>query len=220
MPVQATESSRGSIILFYGPVCGGKGLQLVVEASKASYARKPNVKPIFLKPGVDTFGKTRIKSRIGFSRVAEVLPNDVRAACARLRKLFKKHRIIAIDEVQFLCLPKEGEPVDQELVQLVVDTLIEGMLQGVQIFLAGLDADFLRQPFPLSKALLLDARIMHRQMPALCKTCGNVATLSQRLHKGKPASRHEPVLVVKSERKAKAVDTYEPRCVFHHVIPD
>lgn len=214
----ATPVQRGSIFFFHGPMCGEKGLEAMRQTARAQHSAAPNQKPIWLKPERDTHSK-RVRSRLGLSFPAETLPISVEATCAQLRTIFERPSIVGIDEVQFLYVPNDGEAVDAEQVRLIHNTLIDGMRAGSRIFLAGLDADFRGEPFPLCAALLLDPRIRRKQMTAICAVCHrDEATLTQRLYKGMPAPRSMPTVVVKNKRSS--VIKYEPRCPACHVIPD
>lgn len=208
---------RGSIHFFHGPMFGEKGGEMIRQTVRAQHAAHPKRKPIWLKPELDTHSK-RVKSRVGMSRRAETLPRDPIASCARLREIFRTPSIVGIDEVQFLYLPPEGLAVDETHVRLIHDTLLGGMRSGSQIFLAGLDADFRGEPFPLSRSLLLDPRIRREQMTAICAVCCGDATMTQRLYAGKPAPRNMPTVVVKDEKRS--LTRYEPRCPSCHQIPD
>lgn len=217
MNTSFTITRRGCIYFFYGPMFGEKGLEAIRRALHAAHGRKPFLEPIWLKPEVDTHADC-VKSRIGVSYPAQSLSRDVRLACAQLLNIFETPSVVCIDEAQFLCSPEEGELVDEALVNLMLDTLIHGMLSGSQIFIAGLDSNYRRETFPLSRALLLDPRIKRQQMFAICAVCTEEATLTQRLLNGKPAPRNMPTIVVKDE--IDSLVSYEPRCAMCHEIPD
>jgi len=95
-------------------------------------------------------------------------------------------RVIGIDEAQFF---------DDRLPQ-VCETLA---LRGVRVIVAGLDMDFLGNPFGSIPALLAMAEYVTK-VHAICPHCGNLATHSYRL-------TAEKETVVLGEK-----DKYEPRC--------
>jgi len=95
-------------------------------------------------------------------------------------------RVIGVDEAQFF---------DDRLPQ-VCETLA---LRGVRVIVAGLDMDFLGNPFGPMPSLLAMAEYVTK-VHAICPHCGNLATHSYRL-------TAEQETVVLGEK-----DKYEPRC--------
>lgn len=95
-------------------------------------------------------------------------------------------RVVGIDEAQFF---------DDRLPQ-VCETLA---LRGVRVIVAGLDMDFLGNPFGPIPALMAMAEYVTK-VHAICPHCGNLATHSYRL-------TAEKETVVLGEK-----DKYEPRC--------
>jgi len=95
-------------------------------------------------------------------------------------------RVIGVDEAQFF---------DERLPQ-VCETLA---LRGVRVIVAGLDMDFLGNPFGPMPSLLAMAEYVTK-VHAICPHCGNLATHSYRL-------TAEKETVVLGEK-----DKYEPRC--------
>ena len=95
-------------------------------------------------------------------------------------------RVIGVDEAQFF---------DERLPQ-VCETLA---LRGVRVIVAGLDMDFLGNPFGPMPSLLAMAEYVTK-VHAICPHCGNLATHSYRL-------TAEQETVVLGEK-----DKYEPRC--------
>jgi thymidine kinase len=51
------------------------------------------------------------------------------------------------------------------------------------------------------------------KLQAVCSVCGSPASRTQRLINGKPASYHDPIILVG------ASESYEPRCRHHHEVP-
>ena len=95
-------------------------------------------------------------------------------------------RVVGIDEAQFF---------DDTLIK-VVQTLAN---RGVRVIVAGLDTDYLGQPFGPMPALMAIAEEVQK-VHAICVKCGNLANHSHRLTK-------DQNLVVLGEK-----DVYEPLC--------
>jgi thymidine kinase len=77
--------------------------------------------------------------------------------------------------------------------------------------LSGLNLDFKGKPYGVMPMLMASADILHL-LSATCSVCGQAATRSQRLVRGKPASVNDPVHLVSDQI------TYEPRCRSHHEL--
>ncbi len=76
---------------------------------------------------------------------------------------------------------------------------------GKRVIVAGLDLTFAEEPFgPMPTLLSLADQV--DKLQAVCVKCGGVATRSQRLISGKPASSNGPVIQVGG------LGTYEARC--------
>ena len=63
-------------------------------------------------------------------------------------------------------------------------------------------------------AMLMAKAEMVDKLHAICMVCGEAASRTQRLVNGKPASYHDPVVIVG------AAELYEARCRKHHEVPD
>jgi thymidine kinase len=94
--------------------------------------------------------------------------------------------VIGIDEAQFF---------DQGLT-MICQSLA---LKGVRIIVAGLDMDYLGEPFGPMPDLLAVAEYITK-VHAICPHCGNLATHSYR------------IVAEQSQILLGASDTYEPRC--------
>ena len=211
---------QGFIIFFFGCMFAEKGAELVREGKRAKHAYRPKRQPIWLRPPRDT-NCQRVQSRVGMSVRARTLPKDLEEATAVVRELLHGPIILGIDEIQLLYNPPDGVPADEAKVQAFIDVLIDGARRGSRIFLAGLDTNFRGEPFPISKALLLHAQVLKRQLTAICSKClSDHATLPQRLVDGKPAPRSDPTIVVKGDEARDARTAYEPRCIHCHEVPD
>jgi thymidine kinase len=107
--------------------------------------------------------------------------------------------VVAIDEAQFF---------DEEIVS-VVQKLGD---MNLRVIIAGLDTDFRGEPFGMMPVLMAQAEMVDK-LHAICMTCGEAASRTQRLVNGKPAHYNDPVVIVG------ASELYEARCRLHHQVP-
>lgn len=109
-----------------------------------------------------------------------------------LERLLREVDVIGLDEAQFY---------DEALVGAV------GRLKtaGRVVVIAGLDLDYLREPFHVVAALATLADHVDTRV-AKCAVCGRPAQFTQRLRHGRPAAQNEPRIQVGGS------DIYEPRC--------
>lgn len=206
----------GYISFYYGAMRARKTPEAVLAAEREQIARNDHRPVLFLKPGADT-RDTDMRSFSGLSRKCERLPSNPKETLDLLRERLTHKSICVIDEVQFLPLPDDHN-YHAMIVGWYMELFIDAAKEGCAIFLAGLDADFLGQPFKISRSLLLDPRVRRVQLYPVCTTCGSEhATLTQRLFHGKPAPRSMPSILPEGENKAV---TYEPRCLHCHVVED
>lgn len=107
--------------------------------------------------------------------------------------------VVVIDEVNLF----EREIVDfvQELAE-----------KDYRVILSGLDLTFRGEPFEPSPQLLSLADHVEKRQ-AVCESCGDPATRTQRLIDGEPAPYNSPTIEVGGEEK------YEPRCRNCHEVP-
>ena len=81
----------------------------------------------------------------------------------------------------------------------------------MRVIVAGLDCDFRGNPFPNVANLLAMAESVTK-LTAICVTCGDDATKTQRIINGKPAKYTDPTILVGEK------ESYEPRCRKCHVV--
>ena len=108
--------------------------------------------------------------------------------------------VVVIDEAQFF----------DEALGLFCSALAD---RGLRVIVAGLDLNFRGEPFGPIPALLTYADVVDK-LTAVCVICGSPATRTQRLVNGRPASYHDPLILVAGG------DAYEARCRTHHEVPD
>lgn len=113
------------------------------------------------------------------------------------------------------CLIDEVFLLDADL----LNVLRRVMQAGVSVYLSGLDRDFRGEYFPLrqlGQQLLSMEDVIgfcHKKMAreARCESCGQPATLTQRLINGQPAPYDSPTVLIGDEE-------YQPRCKAHHQV--
>ena len=82
---------------------------------------------------------------------------------------------------------------------------------GKRVIVAGLDLTSANKPFGIMPTLMAKAFPLTK-LSAVCVKCGGVATRSQRLSDGEPASTDGPVIKVGGK------GDYEARCIRCHVV--
>jgi thymidine kinase len=174
------QLNQGWIEVIVGSMFSGKSEELIRRLRRAQIAR---LKVQIFKPVIDTrYGDDHIVShsemRIGSSAV--------QSSRALLDQVAADTEVVGIDEGQFF---------DADL-PTVCDTLAD---QGKRVIVAGLDQDYLGQPFDPMPQLLAIAEYITKTL-AICMVCGNPANHTQRL-------------VVSEDRVLLgAQGTYEARC--------
>ncbi len=189
----------GKFELFVGPMCSGKTREMMNRIDKINYME--DCPYLVIKPRLDT-RDDEVVSRFGnFSfkcmRADEKKPGEL------LELVNEKHKVVAIDEIQFF---------SEEIVRS-----IEKLLLGNKNVLAsGLDLDFRGLPFGNMGYLMAIADEIYK-LSAICtySGCSNPATRTQRLINGEPACYDSPVVLVEGEGE----EEYLPRCIKHHVVP-
>jgi thymidine kinase len=184
----------GYIEVISGCMFAGKTEELIRRIKVLEFAKK-NV--LVFKPALDNrYSDTKVVSH-GGSSVDSIVVENSRAILDYVRE---DTDVVAIDEVQFF---------DKEIM-LVCDYLAK---KGVRVMAAGLDTDFRAEPFGVMPQLITDAEFVTK-LTAVCMKCGAPATRTQRLVNGKPASYHDPIILVG------ASESYEARCRHCHEVID
>lgn len=184
----------GWIEVVCGPMFAGKTEEIIRRIRRLEYAKK-NV--LVFKPSIDnrysdseivSHNKTKAKS-INVSKAKEILT------------YIDEHTdAVVIDEAQFM---------DNDIVQ-VAEQLAN---RNIRVIVGGLDRDFRGEPFGPMPQLLALAEFVTK-LSAICVVSGQPATRTQRLINGKPASYHDPIVLVG------AAESYEPRSREHHEVRD
>lgn len=184
----------GYIEVISGCMFAGKTEELIRRIKVLEFAKK-NV--LVFKPALDNrYSDTKVVSH-GGSTVDSIVVENARAI---LDFVQDDTDVVAIDEVQFF---------DNDIM-LVCDYLAK---KGVRVMAAGLDTDFRAEPFGVMPQLITDAEFVTK-LTAVCMKCGAPATRTQRLVNGKPASYHDPIIMVG------ASEAYEARCRHCHEVLD
>ena len=169
----------GCIEVVCGSMFSGKTEELIRRLRRAQFA---NQKIALFKPTVDNrYSDVEVVSH-DFHKLTSTPIKDP----ADMLKIGPEVKVVGVDEAQFF---------DGSLVE-VCQTLAN---RGVRVIVAGLDMDYLGQPFgpmPRLMAVAEDVQKVH----AICVKCGALATFSHRLSKSQD-------LVLLGEK-----DIYEPLC--------
>jgi thymidine kinase len=186
-PTHNTEKT-GWIEVVCGSMFSGKTEELIRRLKRAKIANK-NIKAF--KPKIDNrYHETEIMSHDENS----VHSIPVSHSSEILKAIDSTTEVVAIDEAQFF---------DTQL----PDVCNEIALKGIRVIIAGLDMDYLGNPFGPMPQLLAIAEYVTK-LHAICMVCGGTAQLSFRIEK----NTADQVLVG-------AKDMYEARCrkCFHAI---
>jgi len=170
---------RGCIEVVCGSMFSGKTEELIRRLNRAKIARQ---KVEIFKPAVDT--------RYDDVNVVSHNENSIHSTpvetSSQILLYAEDASVIGIDEAQFF---------DDELFN-VCNQLAD---RGVRVIVAGLDMDYLGNPFgPIPKLMAIAEDVT--KVHAICMQCGNLAHYSHRTVKNDK-------LVMLGEK-----DTYEPLC--------
>lgn len=170
---------RGWIEVVCGSMFSGKTEELIRRLKRAKIA---NLKVEIFKPGIDVrYDETKVVSHDANSIQSTPLSNS-----QEILLLTEGVDVVGIDEAQFF---------DAEIAN-VCETLAS---KGIRVIVAGLDMDYLGNPFGQMPNLLAKADYITK-LHAICVRCGNIANISYRL-------TEQEGQVLLGEK-----DIYEPRC--------
>jgi thymidine kinase len=152
----------GSVEVVCGSMFSGKTEELLRRIKRARLA-KQHVQ--LFKPRVDNrYDAEKVVSHEGNN--ADALP--VASASELMERVAHDTAVVGVDEVQFFDMP-------------IVAVAGELADRGIRVILAGLDQDYLGQPFGPMPALMAIAEYVTK-LHAVCTRCGGVASRSQRLN--------------------------------------
>lgn len=170
---------RGWIEVVCGSMFSGKTEELIRRLKRAKIA---NLNVEIFKPAIDVrYDEVKIVSHD--TNVIQSTPID---NSQKILLLAPEADVIGIDEAQFF---------DEELPK-VCDQLA---LRGVRVIVAGLDMDYLGNPFGPMPSLMSKADYVTK-VHAICVKCGNIANYSYR-----KVPNDDQVMLGE-------MDVYEPRC--------
>jgi thymidine kinase len=170
---------RGSIEVICGSMFSGKTEELIRRLKRVKIA---NQKVEIFKPAIDTrYAEEKIVSH-DTNSIHSTPINDSR----KILELAGDVEVIGIDEAQFF----------DEHIADVCDKLA---FKGIRVIVAGLDMDYLGNPFGQMPFIMAKADYVTK-LHAICMQCGNIANYSYR----KVANSDQVMLG--------ATDSYEPRC--------
>ena len=170
---------RGWIEVICGSMFSGKTEELIRRLKRVKIA---NQKVEIFKPAMDTrYDEVRI-----VSHDTNAINSTPVESAQSILLLASDVDVVGIDEAQFF---------DAEITR-VCEQLA---LKGIRVIVAGLDMDYLGNPFGQMPNLLAVADYITK-LHAICVSCGNIANISHR----KEAGDGQILLGEK--------DVYEPRC--------
>lgn len=177
--VLKTSRTAGWIEVVCGSMFSGKTEELIRRVRRANIARQ---RTEIFKPALDT----RYSEDEVVSHDESALRSTAVATASQIILLAQDSDVVGIDEAQFF-----GDDLTEVCRQLAES--------GKRVIVAGLDQDYLGQPFEPMPQIMAIAEYVTK-LHAICVVCGNPANHSQRLSGG--TSR---VLLG-------AEEAYEPRC--------
>lgn len=173
--------SKGWIEVVCGSMFSGKTEELLRRIKRARFA---NQEIELFKPAIDTrYDEVEVVSHDATAMVSTPVHNSAEIL---LYVNMEKVQVVAIDEVQFF---------DDEIVS-VCNKLANA---GIRVIVAGLDMDYLGNPFGPMPQLMAVAEYVTK-VHAICAHCGDLAQNSHRL----VANQQQVMLGEK--------DSYEPLC--------
>lgn len=173
------HKKTGCIEVICGSMFSGKTEELIRRLRRAQFA---NQKTAIFKPQLDKrYSDVEVVSHDATSITSKPISKP-----AEMLETEQGVQVIGIDEAQFF----DDSLID--VVQFLAD-------HGIRVIVAGLDMDYLGNPFgPMPKLMAVAEDV--QKVHAICVKCGNLAHHSHRLVKSKD-------LVVLGEK-----DSYEPLC--------
>jgi thymidine kinase len=170
---------RGWIEVICGSMFSGKTEELIRRLKRAKIA---NLKVEIFKPAIDVrYDETKVVSHDSNMIQSTPIENS-----QTILLMAQDVDVVGIDEAQFF---------DDQIMN-VCETLAR---RGTRVIVAGLDMDYLGNPFGQMPNLLAIADYITK-LHAICVVCGNIANISYR-----KTNQEGQVLVGEK-------DIYEPRC--------
>jgi len=183
---QPFATRPGWLEVITGSMFSGKSEELIRRLRRAQIAKQ---RVQIFKPAVDNRFSDRAIVSHSEMKISSV---DVTTSAELLERVAEDTEVVGIDEGQFF---------DSDLPK-VCTTLADA---GKRVIVAGLDVDYLGQPFEPMPQLLAIAEYITKTL-AICMVCGGPANRTQRL-----VDSQDRVLVGAS-------GTYEARCRHCHTV--
>ena len=156
----SNKQKKGWIEVICGSMFSGKTEELIRRLKRAQFAKQ---KIEIFKPAIDTrYDKKKVISH----DLNEINSTPVNCS-SKILELVDEVDVIGIDEAQFF---------DNEL-PFVCATLAKN---GVRVIVAGLDMDYLGNPFGPIPNLMANAEFVSK-VHAICVECGDLAIHSNRI---------------------------------------
>jgi thymidine kinase len=155
----------GKIEVITGPMFSGKTVDLIRKMDRFKYSKKEY---ILFKPKVDD---RYSKDENALSAYNVSTSDEILEICQRYPQITN----IGLDEVQFL---------DEKNPEKFLPNIIKLRNAGYHIIAAGLDMDYLGNPFSFMPNLLAIADQVFK-LKAVCFECGEDAGMSNRISKSK-----------------------------------
>lgn len=185
--MQIINGRTGWIEVICGPMFSGKSEELIKRLRRAQIARR---RVQIFKHGIDArYDATSIVSHSQQS-LPGIAITDVKDI---LDLVDDRTELVAIDEGQFFTAD-------------IIDVTNILANRGKRVIVAGLDLDYLGQPFGPMPQLMCCSEYVSKQL-AICMTCGDPANFTQRLTD------------TKDQIVVGAAEIYEARCRQHFEPP-
>ncbi len=166
------------LYFFYGAMNSGKTTRIIQCAYNYE---EQGMKPIIMKPKIDTKGNDKITSRIGAKRKVDYLIEKKENIYELIVEKYTNVDLLIIDEAQFL----SRDQINQ-LMDIVVDLNIPVMCYGLR-------TDFLGNGFEGATRLLEIAHELS-EIKTICE-CGKKAMFNVRLSNGKVVTDGDSVAI-------------------------
>lgn len=166
------------LYFFYGAMNSGKTTRILQCAYNYE---EQGMKPIIMKPKIDTKGEGYIVSRIGSKRKVDYLIESKVNIYDIIVEKYTNVDLIIVDEAQFLT-----ERQVNQLMDAVIDL-------DISIMCFGLRTDFMGNSFPGARRLLDIAHELS-EVKTICE-CGHKAMFNVRLIDGKVQTEGDSVAI-------------------------
>lgn len=156
------DKTKGKLHLIVGEMRGGKTELFIRHIKRLTYAKR---KIQIFKPVIDNrFDEGYVVSRNG-DKLKSIVISDIRDV---MHHLSVDTEVVGIEEFHLF---------DDTYMKNVVNALL-GL--GIDVIMAGLDMDYLGEPFSITGYLMCRAEVVEK-VHAVCTHCGDDAWVSHRI---------------------------------------